>query len=100
MLLLSLSFPGQLAFGCTKDCLPHQEISLLWVHSIPLSRHLIRFGCSLQFFLTFSAEAVCDGENVDGDDVDLCDIFDDPAVKKQLLQNDLECECELEQQSG
>ena len=50
------------------------------------------------FFFTFSAEEVSDGENEDGDNVDLCDIFDDPAVKEQLLQNDLECE--LEQQGG
>ena len=43
---------------------------------------------------------VSDGENEDGDDVDLHDIFDDPAVKEQLLQNDLKCEHELEQQGG
>ena len=51
-------------------------------------------------FFTFSAEEVSNGENEDRDDVDLRDIFDDPAVKEQLLQNDLECECELEQQGG
>ena len=32
--------------------------------------------------------------------MDLCDIFDDPAVEEQLLQNDLEHEHELEQQDG
>ena len=52
------------------------------------------------FFLTFLAEEVSDGENEDGDDVDLCDIFDDPAIKEQLWQNDLECEHKLEQQGG
>ena len=34
----------------------------------------------------------------DGDDVDICDIFDDPAVEEQLRQNDVECECELQGQ--
>ena len=71
------------------------------MHSIPLSCHLTRFGCSSHFFfLTFSAEEVFDSENEDGDDMDFRDIFDDPAVEEQLVQNDLECEHELEQQGG
>ena len=52
------------------------------------------------FFFTFLAEEVSNGENKDGDDMDLHDIFDDPAVEEQLWQNDLEQEHELDQQGG
>ena len=52
------------------------------------------------FFFTFSAEEVSDDENIDddGDVVDICDIFDDPAVEDQLRQNDVEHEHELQEQ--
>ena len=58
--------------------------------------HHLTIGCSLQFFFNFFSNS----ENEDGDDVDPHDIFTDPAVKEQLLQNDLEHERELEQQDG
>ena len=51
-------------------------------------------------FFTFSAGGVSDRDNVDddGDDVDIWDIFDDPAVEEQLRQNDVQCEQELQEQ--
>ena len=41
-----------------------------------------------------------DGDNIDddGDDVDIWDIFDDPAVEEQLRQNDIQREWELQEQ--
>ena len=65
--------------------------------SILYSSHLgqLVFACTKGFF-TVSAEEVSNGENIDdGDDVDIHDIFDDPAVEEQLRQNDVEHEHEL-----
>ena len=39
-----------------------------------------------------------DGDDDDGEDVDIRDIFDDPVVEEQLRQNDIQCEWELQEQ--
>ena len=41
-----------------------------------------------------------DSDNIDGDgdDVDIWNIFDDPAVEEQLRQNDVQCKQELQEQ--
>ena len=55
-----------------------------------------------RYFFTFSAREVSDSDNVDddGDDVDIQNIFDDPALEEQLRQNDVQCEWELQEQGA
>ena len=72
-----------------------QPTAFINVNTVPISPWSPSV-CLCKGFFTFSTEEVSDGKNIDN--VDICDIFDDPAVKEQLRQNDIERERELQEQ--